>query len=165
MRKSLLVVFTLILVLVFPASSFAAESNEALPDQFTSEFLLVEKEQNNPDVVSTQATPKPAGYGTILCKAIGSGKMECNWTIKITKSGEAIQKAALVFVIDNFDGKEVGRRNTTVEPLGTNYNTLRGQETFNPGKGKFKVYKYGAVEGRKAIYEIVAVTADVIEVK
>lgn len=127
MRKSLLIVFALVMVLAFPVSSFAAESAGALPEQFTSEFLLVEKEQNNPDVISPQATPKPAGYGTILCKAIGSGKMDCDWTIKITKSGEAIQKAALVFVIDNFDGKEVGRRTTTVEPLGTNYNTWRGQ--------------------------------------
>ena len=166
LRKSLISVLALIMLLVFPLSAFADESlDSTAPDEFTSEFLLVEKVQSSPDSVTTQATPKPGGYGTIKCKAIGSGKMDCDWTIKLTKAGEAIQKAALVFIVDNFDGKEVGRKEKVVEPLGTNYNVLRGQETFNPGKGKFKVSKYGAVEGRKAVYEIVSVTPDVIEVK
>lgn len=168
----------MLLLVSVPMSAFADGSTE-IPSEFESQFILVEdgsvsqideaaladhvksgENLNN----STVASAPVGGYGTIKCSALGSGKMSCNWSVTLTKSGEAIQSLFVIFDVKNKDGRIVGTKEESKTPLGGNKKTYSDQIDFNPGPGLFSVEKYGAVAGRTAVYNIVSVTPDYVNV-
>ncbi|MDP4099019.1 hypothetical protein OIN60_20035 [Paenibacillus sp. P96] len=183
MKKVLSLVMIMVLCLTVPLSAFASEGEgENVPTELHSEFLLVEKdadidfndkeslkalfnsEKTAENGIQAQAAPPVGGMGDIFCKAIGGGKMSCDWSITLTKKGEAIQSMYLIFEVSNSSGNIVGTKEVYKTPLGGNKATYKDQIDFNPGKGMFNVEKYGAVEGRTAVYEVVAVTGDWVNV-
>ncbi|MEC0233027.1 hypothetical protein P4H71_01475 [Paenibacillus kribbensis] len=182
MKKLLSIIFITVLCLSLPFTALADEvETDNVPKEFTSQFMLVEDSANNSGLqdaeslekedehtqqnnVAPQAASPVGGFGTINCKAIGSGQMNCNWSITLTKRDEAIQSIAAIFDVKNSSGAIVGQKDYFRTLSGTNYKTHRDQIMFTPGVGTFTVEKYGAVEGRYAVYHIVAVTGDDINV-
>ncbi|AZH29601.1 MULTISPECIES: hypothetical protein [Paenibacillus] len=186
MKKILSLVIAIFLCFSVPLTTFASnEGNESVEngnvsEELNQDFILVESNinpdelkdtkdlksltENNNSRIETQAKGSVGGYGKINCKNLKAGKMSCNWSITLTKKGEAIQSIAAIFDVKNLDGDIVGKKDFYVKPLGGNYKTYRDQMDFNPGAGSFKVEKYGAVEGRYAVYTIVAVTGSVVKV-
>ncbi|GIO66073.1 hypothetical protein NYE48_10905 [Paenibacillus sp. FSL M7-1455] len=174
MKKLLFSLFTVFMLLSLPVASFADSANpeESQQTSFSSRFFLVEEgiENNAADLknlttdeINTHAAGV-GGFGTINCEAIGSGKMLCNWTVTLTRSGEAIQQGVLIFDVKNDSGKIVGQKDHYINPKGGNKPTEKGQIEFTPGKGTFSVEKYGSIEGRYAVYDIIAVTPSTIRV-
>ncbi|MGG1880660.1 hypothetical protein ABDI30_24295 [Paenibacillus cisolokensis] len=181
MKKIILSFIALVLFVTLPISAYADVSFETEQTVFESQFALIESDSTLPSEISEESlrdyviSNKTAqastastlasvgGFGTIKCYALGSGKMSCDWSVTLTKSGEAIQNLFVIFEVSTSD-KIVGTKEVYKEPLGGNGKTYRDQIDFNPGKGSFKVEKYGAVAGRYAVYNIVSITPDYINV-
>jgi hypothetical protein len=147
MKKLLLTLFAMVLLVALPVSAFAKDT--------PGTFNLIEKSKQGSSI-QTQAASDVAGYGTIQCYpfGVGIGMMECDWSLTLTKSGEAIQSLDAIFTVKNSSGVTVGQKEVYKQPLGGNGATYRDTIFFTPGAGTFSVSVSGAVEGRYAVYGI-----------
>jgi len=155
LKKLLITLLALVLLVVLPISTFAQDS--------PGTFNLIEKskQSSSSQSIQTQVASDVGGYGTIQCIpfGVGTGMMECNWSLTLTKKGEAIQSLDAIFTVKNSSGMAVGQKEVYKQPLGGNSATYRDTITFTPGAGTFNVSVSGAVEGRYAIYGIAPIVS------
>lgn len=157
MKRLLIALLTLVIMTVMPFSVFATEEQiQSTPGS----FKLIEKSSNSTGPQSKPTAGKVGGYGTINCypEMVGHGLAYCNWTLNLTKSGEAIHSFDVYITIYDSKNKMVHREPISKKLLGTNYPKYEDQVDFEGlSPGTYTATVDGTVTGRYAVYGIAPV--------